>query len=160
MVDEKVDVRIDAEPQRVWDLITDVTRMGEWSPVCHRCEWLGASAEPVVGARFVGYNRQSGMRWSRECVVTAAERGREFAFSTYFKGAEATRWRYTFEGDGTGTTVTETYEIVSVPRWFAAMTKLPAMRAKSRRDTRRGMVTTLTRLKAAVESDERTPARS
>lgn len=35
-----------------------MTRTGEWSPVCRRCEWLGDSAEAVVGARFVGHDRR------------------------------------------------------------------------------------------------------
>ena len=38
-------IDVAAPPELVYDLISDVTRMGEWSPECYRCEWLdGATA--------------------------------------------------------------------------------------------------------------------
>ena len=46
------------------------------------------------------------LRWSTTPVVTAAEPGREFGFKT-----NDTNWRYTFEVDGTGTKVTESFEV-------------------------------------------------
>src|SRR5690242_21846702 len=74
--------RIAAPPERVWELVADVTRMGEWSPECYRCEWLSVQPGPRVGAHFRGHNRQGPFRWSLECVVTACTPGQDFAFST------------------------------------------------------------------------------
>ncbi len=31
-------------PELVWDLVADVTRVGEWSPECIRAAWLGNPA--------------------------------------------------------------------------------------------------------------------
>ncbi|HVM40732.1 MAG TPA: SRPBCC family protein [Acidimicrobiia bacterium] len=145
-------IEIAAPPEEVWPLVADVTRMAQLSPVCRRNEWLGEPAKPVVGARFRGHNRNGVFRWSRECTVTEAEPGRRFAFSTLFKGAESTRWRYTFEPTADGTRVTEAYEVVSVPRWLRILWRLPGARAKSERDHVANIAGMLDHLKAAAES--------
>ena len=144
-------IDIAATPQEVWAIVSDVTRTPEWSPVCTRCEWLDGARAPVVGARFRGHNRLNGARWSRECVVTEAEPGVVFAFSTLFKGEESTRWRYRLEPTGSGTRLTEAYEVVVVPRWVRTLRRLPGAAAKSDRDTRRNISTSLERLKAIAE---------
>ena len=56
-------IEIAASPESVYDLIADITRMGEWSPECYRCEWAGELHEPVVGARFQGHNRMGLIKW-------------------------------------------------------------------------------------------------
>ena len=151
--DDEVNVVIKASPDKVWALIADVTRMGEWSPVCRRCEWLGSSEGPEVGARFVGHNRLAGARWSRECAITVAEPGREFGFSTLFRGEESTRWLYRLEHEGAATRVSEAYQSVSAPRWVRLFRRIPGAEAKSGRDAHRGMELTLARIKAAAEGE-------
>jgi len=148
----EVTVDVDAPAERVWAVVSDVTRIPEWSPVCHRCEWLAGPHEPVVGARFRGHNRLNGARWTRECVVTESDPGRVFAFSTLFRGQESTRWRYRLEPSGEGTTVREAYEVVSIPPWLRVLRAVPGVRAKSERDTRWNLETSLQRLKAVVEA--------
>lgn len=56
-------VRMDADPERVWDRVSDITRMGEWSPERERAEWLEGTGA-AVGACFRGYNRRGKVRWS------------------------------------------------------------------------------------------------
>lgn len=150
--EDDASIEIAAPAEVVWSLLSDIPRMGEWSPICHRCEWLGDSDHAEVGARFVGHNKANGARWSRECTITAAEPGRELAFTTYFRGAESTRWRYRFEATEHGTRVVEAYDVISVPRWVRLVRKLPGMPAKSLRDGQQGMSVTLERLKAAAEA--------
>jgi hypothetical protein len=53
------------------DAITDVTRMGEWSPECYRCVWLDGATAAYVGARFRGYNKLGRFRWATTAVITA-----------------------------------------------------------------------------------------
>ena len=48
---------VTARPELVWDLVADVTRVGEWSPECIRAAWLGDPGRPQPGARFTGRNR-------------------------------------------------------------------------------------------------------
>ena len=50
-------VEIDAAPLTVYELISDITRMGDWSPECYRCEWLNGATAAEEGARFRGHNR-------------------------------------------------------------------------------------------------------
>jgi uncharacterized protein YndB with AHSA1/START domain len=150
-----VSLHIDAPPDRVWRLVSDVTRMGEWSPVCYRCEWLDGASSPSVGARFVGHNKQSGLRWSTTCEVTESIPGKVFAFrvidgtfSFFYRGRELTRWRYEFEPDGIGTKVTESNELVAFPPLLRLVG--PLLRAQDgQREA--GMRTTLERVKAAAE---------
>src|SRR5207245_10630958 len=74
-------IQIAAAPEDVYDLITDVTRMGEWSPECYRCTWLDGAGAAVPGARFRGHNKLGRYRWQTTAVITAAEDGRLFAFT-------------------------------------------------------------------------------
>lgn len=148
-------VDVEASAAEVWRVVADVTRTPEWSPVCHRCEWIDGAAGPAVGARFRGSNKLNGARWSRDCVVTAAEPGVVFAFSTELKGEESTRWRYQLEPTESGTRVSEAYQVVSVPRWVRALRLLPGAMAKTERDTQRNIETSLERLKAIVEAGRR-----
>jgi len=93
-------------PDDVYDLITDIPRMGRWSPVCKEC-WWDEGAEAKVGAWFTGRNVLPDRTWETRCEVVAAERGKEFAFIV---GGTLTRWGYTFEPeDGGGTRVTESW---------------------------------------------------
>ncbi len=95
-------VVIDAPPEVVYDLVADVTRMGEWSPVCKACWWdEGASAVP--GAWFTGRNVTPERTWETRSRVVVAERGREFAFVV---GGSFVRWGYTFAPVEGGTEVT------------------------------------------------------
>ncbi len=149
----ELDITIDVPPADVWRVVTDITRIPEWSPVCHRCEWIDGATAPVVGARFRGHNRLNGARWSRECTITAAEPNEVFAFSTSFKGQESTRWRYRLESTGSGTRVSEAYQVVMVPRWVRALRRLPGAGAKTDRDTQQNIETSLTRLKAVLERE-------
>lgn len=143
---DEATIDVAAPPERLWQLVADVTRVGEWSPVCRYCEWLEGSVTPEVGARFVGHSRRGLARWSRVCEVRVSDPGSEFAFCTFFKGTEATRWRYRFEPTSRGTRVTESYEVVSMPRWVQLLDRVPGAHAKARRDAVDNMTTTLERL--------------
>jgi uncharacterized protein YndB with AHSA1/START domain len=145
------DVVIGAPPERVYAMVADLPRMGEWSPECQRVEWLEGSTGPAVGARFIGHNRGGPgglLKWSRRGRVLTAEQGREFAFATEEGGKEGVVWRYRFEPIEGGTRVTESYEIGSIPTW-ARIVDVPTNRCRELRDAMRH---TLQQLKSAAES--------
>jgi Polyketide cyclase / dehydrase and lipid transport len=103
-------VEIDAAPLTVYQLISDITRMGDWSPECYRCEWLNGATTAAIGARFRGHNRLGKVGWHTDAIVTVADPGREFAFTTLHKeGREETLWRYELRQVGAGTEVIESY---------------------------------------------------
>jgi len=142
---------ISTTPDRVYDLVSDLPRMGEWSPECEGVEWTGATTVAVEGARFVGHNRGGPlrlMRWSRHGRVITADPGREFAFVTEEGGRESTLWRYLFEPADGGTRVTESYQVQWIPAW-ARILDIPTNR---HRELHEGMRHTLGQLKTAAES--------
>lgn len=97
---------IDATPETLYDLVSDITRMGEWSPECTEASWLGDTDKPVVGARFKGKNRLGFVRWTTKPTVIEADPGESFAFEVPGKAGPV--WRYEFEATDQGTRVTET----------------------------------------------------
>lgn len=143
-------VVVDAPAERVWAMVADVTRIGEWSPEATSAEWIDGATGPAVGARFKGRNKRRGA-WSTTCVVTVSEPARAFAFSV---GKDETRWRYDLSPADGGCTVTEAFEIVRVPgaagRFFTKVATGVTW-AEREDDLVRGMEETLRRLKAAAE---------
>lgn len=121
--DVSVSANIAAPAETLYDLVSDVTRMGEWSPENVGGRWLGGATAPVVGARFRGSNRRGWRRWSTTCTVVEAEPGRTFAFEVSVAGIPASRWTYEFRPDGDTTLVTETWADRR-PRWFALLARV------------------------------------
>ena len=106
-------------PDDLYAMVSDVTRMGEWSPVCKAC-WWDEGAGPTVGAWFSGRNELPERTWEARSEVVAADPGREFAFIVEGKFA---RWGYTFVPVEGGTEITESWEflpdgIAMFKEWF------------------------------------------
>ncbi|MDK3256866.1 SRPBCC family protein [Blastococcus capsensis] len=101
-------ITVAASPEEVYDLVSDVTRTGEWSPICTACWWdEGASGQ--VGDWFTGRNVTPDRTWETRSRVVAADRGREFAFVV---GGSNVSWRFTFRPVDGGTEVTESWEFL------------------------------------------------
>ena len=103
---------IDAPADRLYDLVSDVTRMGEWSPENTGGKWLKGATRAAPGARFRGSNKRGFARWTTSCEVVSADRGKRFAFDVLILGRHYTRWAYDFEptADGSSTKVTESHQ--------------------------------------------------
>ena len=103
-------IEVSAAPEVVWELVADITRMGEWSPECVRAEWENGATGPEVGAHFHGYNKAGTFEWDAPGAVTECEPCRVFEFEVP-RGAEVTnRWRFEFAPSGDGTTLTESFD--------------------------------------------------
>lgn len=150
---DAVTLEIAAPPARVYELVSDVTRMGEWSPECSECTWIDGATGPVAGARFKARNRGArGPSWSNRPVVTVAEPGREFAFNREGAAIGSYTWSYELVPTGTGTRITESFRVERpMPRLVAWMSEKLTGSTDRDADLHDGMVTTLTRLKAAAE---------
>lgn len=109
MADVRETLHIDAPAELVYDLVSDLRRMGEWSPECERVTWRGGATHAVRGAGFTGHNRSGTIRWVTFGTVTAAERGRYLAFDIFVGPIQVSRWEYIFapDDDGHGCTVAE-----------------------------------------------------
>lgn len=107
-------IEVAAAPEVVWNLVADITRMGEWSPECVRAEWEDDATGPAVGAHFHGYNRAGTFEWDVPCIVSECEPGKIFAFDVPRDTSTPNRWRFEFAASGTGTTLTESFDAPSI----------------------------------------------
>ena len=104
-----VERSIRAEPEALWDLVSDLPAMGQWSPENNGGDWIGGADGPAVGAKFKGANEHGSHRWSTLSTVSIAERPLEFAWEVTYGPFKVARWSFRFEPDGESTTVTETF---------------------------------------------------
>jgi len=135
----------------IYDMVSDVTRMGEWSPVCKAC-WWDEGDGPNVGAWFTGRNETPERTWETRSQVVAAERGREFAFVV---GGTRVRWGYTFAPVAEGTEVTESWGFL--PDGIAMFEErfgdeAPTQIANRTEAARQGIPVTLTAIKRVAEA--------
>ena len=146
----RAEARVLVPPAKVYELVSDVTRMGERSPECRRCQWLDEGAAPIVGTRFRGHNRRGLFRWSMNRVVTTFEPGRVFAFEVSPPGGPPqTRWRYEVEPAEGGTILKESFQVL----WYWRIIALMFFGGRQRRlaQLEQGLRRTRERIKAVSE---------
>lgn len=147
-----VTLHIDAPPDKVWALISDITRMGDYSPEVFEAEWLGGATGPAVGARYRGHvkrNEKGPIYWTT-CEVTECVPGEVFEFAVVMNNAHVNTWRYEFApAEGGGTDVTESFHLAD-----NILTKLwrPLGGFLRERRNQRDMLRTLERVKAVAEA--------
>ncbi len=151
MSEVSVEREIAAAPEDVWELISDVTRMGDWSPECTGGTWLGDASGPAVGARFRGTNKAGWRRWWTTATVTEADPGKSFVFKVASGPMPIATWGYQIAPTDGGCRVTESF----VDRRSNLAIRLsPMVSGIHDRDdhNQRSMETTLERLAAAAEA--------
>ncbi|MFJ9594017.1 SRPBCC family protein [Streptomyces virginiae] len=102
---------VDAAPARVYELVSDVSAIGRWSPNASDVTF-DQGAGPRVGAWFSGRNHKDGRQWTTRSQVVRAEPGAAFAFVV--GGAEdgIVRWSWTFHPLGRGTVVEQSWQLL------------------------------------------------
>jgi hypothetical protein len=149
-MDGSVTVHMNASADAVWALVSDITRIGEFSPETFEAEWLNGATGPALGAYFRGHvkrNERGPYYWTT-CKVIACESGVEFAFAVVYKEYEANTWRYRIAPTADGVAVTESFRMtpnLGTTIYGATLGKLRTKRNLN--DMRR----TLERMKAVVE---------
>jgi hypothetical protein len=146
-----VTLHIDAEPHHVWSLVSDITRMGTYSPEVFEAEWLDGATGPEVGARYRGHVKRNerGPTYWTTCEITECVPGVVFEFAVVMGDRRVNTWRYVFEGVDGGTDVTESFRLAD-----NILTKLWRPLGGILRENRnkRDMLRTLERVKAAAEA--------
>ncbi len=142
---------IAAEPAAVFAALTDITRMGEWSPETFAAEWLDGATEAAVGVSYTGHNRNGDKEWSTQATIVELVENERFFFDCSARGFVFAKWGYTIEPTDTGCRVTEYCQDLrpdEVKERGAAISGVTDRVSHNRA----GMETTLERLAAAVES--------
>jgi hypothetical protein len=145
-----VTVKMNASPEVVWDLVSDVTRIGEFSPETFEAEWLRGATGPAVGARFKGHVKRNGVGpvyWTL-CEVTDCVVGEKFGFAVIMKGEALNRWAYELRAVDGGVEVTESFSLQPSALSKVYWALLGWHRSKA---NERGMRQTLERIRAIAE---------
>ena len=150
MPTDSVTVHVDAPPEQVWRLVSDVTQIGRFSPETFEGEWLDGATGPAVGARFRGHvkRNQRGPTYWTKCTVVTSEPAKEFSFVVGTPENHPMTWGYRLEASREGTDVTEFYALAD--SWPLKIYWTLFGRWRSRTNAR-GMQTTLAGIKAAAE---------
>ena len=144
--EDRVTAFVAADPMTVWDMVSDITRMGEWSPECYKAFWL--TPKRGKGAMFLGLNKDRGLRWPSPAIVTEAERAKVFAF----RASSGVVWRYLLSPEDGGTRLVEERVIDGEYRFVKTGYGLFLGGYHRRvKVLRAGMRTTLERIKTAAE---------
>jgi uncharacterized protein YndB with AHSA1/START domain len=148
---ESVTVHMQAPPHQVWELVSDVTQIGRYSPETFEAEWIDGASGPAVGATFRGHVKRNGIGpvyWTT-CHVLECEPGAVFRFGVGKADNPLSKWGYDIVPAGDGCDVTETFELAPT----LGLRLYWALWGWSRgKVNRKGMQTTLERIRAVVEA--------
>ena len=148
------EVVVAANPDAVWGVVADVTRVGEWSHECSECSFLGGATRAEPGARFRGHNRQGIFRWGRVCEVLAAEPP-ELVWrtvpTTFYP--DSTVWSIRVTPTDGGTRLEQRFEVVRAPK---ILDVIYAAIVPAHRDRSAALTDDLRRLGALASSPART----
>jgi uncharacterized protein YndB with AHSA1/START domain len=146
-----VSLHIAAAPEKVWDLVSDVTRIGEFSPETFEAKWTRGSTGPEVGASFKGHVKRNGVGptyWA-PCHVTKCVPNEVFEFAVGTDDLTFNNWGYRLQAENGGTRVTEYFQLQPALPMRLYWMMLGRLRSRT---NERGMRTTLERMKAVLES--------
>ncbi|MEO9326544.1 SRPBCC family protein [Gordonia aurantiaca] len=104
LIEESID--IDATPEQVWLVISDLKRMGEWSPQCKKMIVRGGTVG--LGTKTININRRGPLVWPTTAKVVRFEPNREIAFRVT---ENHTVWSYSITPKDSGVTLTERREV-------------------------------------------------
>jgi hypothetical protein len=108
MSDLEVSRVIQASPETLYDIVSDLPRMGELSPENTGGMWLDGATEAMVGAKFRGTNsnEEKNKHWATTAIIDEADRGRALSFRVVVGPIKVARWSYRLEPHDGGTKVT------------------------------------------------------
>lgn len=114
---QRVSRDIAASPEAVWEVVSDITRIGDWSTETYKCEW-DEGQEPGVGATFMGYNRYGEAEWSNRARITEWVPNERLTWGVHLTerlaemfGTDAvTSWGFEIEPTDSGSRLTQVAE--------------------------------------------------
>lgn len=104
----EVQTWIDAPPERVWNVVSDVELMPALSAELQSVQWLDDEHAPAVGARFVGHSKHEALgEWSTTSHVMECAKPHVFAWAVENPQDPTAIWRFTLDAVDGGTRLRE-----------------------------------------------------
>lgn len=153
LLEESID--INATPEQVWSVISDLKRMGEWSPQCKKMIVRGGPVS--LGTKTININRRGPLVWPTTSKVVRFTPNQEIAFRIV---ENTTVWSYTITPTDSGTskdsgvTVTERREVDGSTSKVSSILvdKLFGGADSFEEELKLGMAETLGKIKRAAEA--------
>lgn len=147
----EVAVVVDAPIDAVWEVIRDVTRVGEWSHECIGADWIGGATTAVPGARFRGRNRAGVFRWGRVCEILSAA-PHELVWRTVpsVRYPDSSEWRIELTPTDGGTRIEQRFRVLRAPK---VLSFLYAMLIPNHRDRTAALAADLERIGTVSRGD-------
>ena len=94
-------IDIEAPPERVWPLVSDIFLMPGLSGELQEVAWLDGVTGPAVGGRFAGRNANPALgSWETVSTVIECDEPRCFAWVVGDPARPSTTWRFSLRPDG------------------------------------------------------------
>lgn len=154
----EVEVWIDAPPERVWALVSDVELMPDMSSELRAVEWLDGAVGPALGARFLGRNRHESFgEWTSSSTIVEFDRGRAFGWAVGNPDDPAALWRFELTPKDSGTRLRQWAQLGPGPSGLSfAIERMPDKEQKivfvRLREFERNITDTLHAIKQRAES--------
>jgi uncharacterized membrane protein len=139
-------VEIKATPDEVWQVVSDLGRMPEFSPELRKAFVVG---KPGVGANIIGVNRRKAVVWPTTSKVVRWEPGRAVAWKTRESGAT---WVYELEATPAGTAVTGRRVLPKFTLGTSLLGPVIGGAAGHDAELAEGIRTTLERIRESIEA--------
>ncbi|KAA1427173.1 SRPBCC family protein [Nocardioides antri] len=145
----RAEAKVAATPERVWELLTDFSRMAQWSPEMVRMVPMKPGGLRA-GQWYLGINRRKAVVWPTRSVVAAVEHGRRLVWDTRSSGAQ---WIWELEPDEGGTRVVHRRPVPKMTLLSRAFAPVFLGGSVEHADElEQGMARTVAGLKAAAEA--------
>ena len=104
----QVSTWIEAPPEAVWPLVSDIGLMPGLSRELQSVEWLDGVSQPAVGARFLGRSKHDALgEWSTTSYVVELDPCRVFAWAVEDPEQPSAAWRFTLRPERGGTVLSQ-----------------------------------------------------
>jgi hypothetical protein len=140
---------IAAPAEKVWAMVSDLPRMGEWSPENQGGKWAKGATGPATGAVFMGRNKNGVRRWGTKATVVDCQPGKAFEIAITSGPIAVSNWRYDFEDTPGGCKVTESWRD-NRASWFTTVSRM--MGDHSAAHAEQEMTATLANLAKSAEN--------
>lgn len=160
----EADTWIEAPPERVWDLVSDVTLMPGMSAELQSVRWLDGRSGPALRARFAGRNKHESIgEWETTSHIVEYEPPRVFAWAVEDPERPSAIWRFTLNQRDGGTRLSQWMQIGPGPSGLSmAIDRKPEMEQQivfvRMREFENAMIATLAAIKQRAEAGWRAPA--